>query len=196
MDSNSNTKAKDILYAARELFWKYGIKRVTVEEICQKAGASKMTFYREFNNKIDVAKAVLKEFTDESRKKYRAMMDDPSLSFYEKMKKSMLMKAEASENISREFISDIMINRHSELQEYMDEIRCDFWKEVKADYKKAQDEGFLRKDLNLDFFLIFSTKAMPLFEDEELKRLYPDPKDMIMELTKIFVFGMVEHDPK
>ena len=40
-----NKKKQSIIKASRDLFMRYGIKRVTVEEICETAGVSKMTFY-------------------------------------------------------------------------------------------------------------------------------------------------------
>ena len=52
-----SSKSLDILNTARQLFWKHGIRRVSVEEVCREAGVSKMTFYRSFPNKIELAKA-------------------------------------------------------------------------------------------------------------------------------------------
>ena len=40
--------------AAQELFREYGLNKVSVEEICDRAGVSKMTFYRQYRNKIDL----------------------------------------------------------------------------------------------------------------------------------------------
>ena len=47
----SSKKYQDIKKKGKELFWKYGTKRVTVEEICREAGVSKMTYYKFFKNK-------------------------------------------------------------------------------------------------------------------------------------------------
>ncbi len=51
----NNEKYKDILETGQELFWKFGFRRVTIEEICKEAGISKMTFYKYFSNKMDLA---------------------------------------------------------------------------------------------------------------------------------------------
>lgn len=50
-DQSQNIKQQFILSAGKELFWKHGVKRVTVEEICVQASVSKMTFYKFFMNK-------------------------------------------------------------------------------------------------------------------------------------------------
>ena len=50
----TNPKYLDIFKTAKDLFWKYGIKRVSIEEICKEAKVSKMTFYKFFPNKIEL----------------------------------------------------------------------------------------------------------------------------------------------
>ena len=59
IDSKKSKSFISIQKSAKTLFWKYGMARVTVEEICREAGVSKMTFYRNFKNKNEVAKQVL-----------------------------------------------------------------------------------------------------------------------------------------
>ena len=44
MTKLKSKKQLELLKIARELFWKHGFKRVSIEEICQKASVSKMTF--------------------------------------------------------------------------------------------------------------------------------------------------------
>ena len=46
-----SVKNDQIVKIGKDLFYKYGIKRVSVEEICAKANVSKMTFYKFYNNK-------------------------------------------------------------------------------------------------------------------------------------------------
>ena len=57
-------KYKDIMSTGKDLFWKYGMKRVTVEEICKEANVSKMTFYKYFGNKYELALAIIKSMVD------------------------------------------------------------------------------------------------------------------------------------
>jgi AcrR family transcriptional regulator len=54
-------KMQDILDSARSLFWKHGIRRITIEEICEKAGVSKMTCYKYFSNKTAIARYLIEE---------------------------------------------------------------------------------------------------------------------------------------
>ena len=59
LEDRQSKKHHALLNTARKLFVAHGIKRVTVEEICRTADTSKMTFYRFFRNKDEIAKAVI-----------------------------------------------------------------------------------------------------------------------------------------
>ena len=60
----NNPKRIQIVKTAKELFWKFGIKRVTIEEICREANVSKMTFYKFFSNKNELLHTVIEEMFD------------------------------------------------------------------------------------------------------------------------------------
>lgn len=67
-------KQNDIFEAAKKLFYKFGVRRVTIEDICEEANASKMTFYKYFPNKIELVKAVVDNYFSNAMEKYREMM--------------------------------------------------------------------------------------------------------------------------
>ncbi len=62
-----NPKYNQIIETASELFVRFGIKRVTVEEICKTSGVSKMTFYKFFRNKNEVVEKILDEMIGHAR---------------------------------------------------------------------------------------------------------------------------------
>jgi len=62
----NNIKYQAIFKTGKVLFWKHGIKRVTIEEICTEADVSKMTFYKFFPNKIELAKKLIQQILGKS----------------------------------------------------------------------------------------------------------------------------------
>lgn len=54
-----------ILHAARELFYRDGIRAVGVEAIAAAAGTNKMTLYRQFASKDELVAAYLQELSDQ-----------------------------------------------------------------------------------------------------------------------------------
>lgn len=179
-----------IAKSAKELFWKYGISRVTVEEICKEAGVSKMTFYRNFKNKQEVAKQVLIDLVNQSNERYDAIRQE-DIPYAEKMRKMLEIKHESSKGVSAEFVNDIYKNEETELQALIGKFQADQIKRVMEDFQEAQEKGWIRQDLNLSFLLYMMNDIGNKVTDEHLKQLYPEMSDLIMELTRFFLYGIM-----
>ena len=95
MKKMSNPKRTQILSTGKELFWKFGFKRVTIEEICKEAGISKMTYYKFFTNKMDLVKTLLDEVLQSSIKKYEAIMES-DVPYPEKVVQMIELKRDAT----------------------------------------------------------------------------------------------------
>ena len=73
MLEKNSPKREQLLTTASDLFWKYGMKRVPIEEICKEANVSKMTFYKYFKNKNDLAKTIIDKMHEDAIQKYRSL---------------------------------------------------------------------------------------------------------------------------
>ncbi len=186
----NNRSYHSILSSARELFWKHGVRRVTVEEICREAGVSKMTFYRMFKNKNEAALAVLNDVIGENLQKYRAIMNR-DISFREKMEQVIGLKFEGTIDISREFIEDIYRHEELGLKKRLSEYQQSFMGEVMQDFSEAQKEGWIREDVKPEFILYILNRLNDMMEDEHLLSLYGSMQQAIMELTNFFFYGVL-----
>src|SRR5690554_4753007 len=101
-------KYHSILENSRELFWKHGFRRVSIQEICEKAGVSKMTFYKYFPNKTELAKTVFLNVVEEGQVQFKNLILE-NISAEEKIEKLILFKAETTNNISKEFLNDFYL---------------------------------------------------------------------------------------
>lgn len=191
----TSKKFLQILATARELFWKHGFRRVSIEEICRRAGVSKMTFYRFFSNKIELAKAVYDIEVDQGLQKFRTILAEPSEPA-DKIRKMMLMKMEGTHQISREFLQDFYGNRELGLREHIEEKTRQSWKEIVSDFREAQKKGSFRSDLKPEFLLFFSQKMGELIADENLLNLYRSPQELVMEITRFVSYGISPRDPE
>lgn len=186
-----NKKYSDILTAARALFWKHGFKRVAVEEICKEAKASKMTFYKYFGNKTELAKTIFNNVVESGEKEFSQIVSS-KVSPAEKIKKIMMLKFEGTENISREFINDFYLGNESGLKNFVEQRTLKAWENIRNDYKAAQESGFIRKDLNVDFIIKVQFKMIELLKDESSLKMFESQQKMIMELATILVNGIVD----
>ena len=191
MDNTSgNRKYMAILGISRELFWKYGFRKVTVEEICREAGTSKMTFYRFFPNKVELAKTVLNLFYEESMVKFREIING-NYSPSEKMRMMIEMKLEGANQISDEFIQDIYLGGTPEMTSFMEGRIKYFLNETLKDFERGKEEGWLRQDLNVPAFIYFSQQMTTFLNDKELKKFFKSTPDLIMELANLLVYGII-----
>ena len=190
----SNAKYLDIIKTAHDLFWKFGIKRVTIEEVCKEAGTSKMTFYRFFSNKTELAKKVIDNLFSESFLKYRELMES-DIPFAEKVEKQILLKFEGTRELSPELIKDIYGGQIPELQEFWMARTNEMLGQVLKDYRDAQTKGWIHKDINVDFIPYYSNKIFEIVSDEKAVAMYDSVQDLIMELVNLFFYGILPHEP-
>jgi len=184
-------KQQDILETGKKLFFKYGIKRVTIEEICREANVSKMTFYKYFPNKIELVKKVFDTIYDVRSETYLKMMRS-GIPFSEKMKKILEMKREGSAGVGKEYIKDIFKHSGDEYSAYFNE-----WIERSLDLaikslSEAQQQGYMRKDINPKLLLVWIEKMADLLIDERVLNEYQNVSDLAEEITKLFIYGICE----
>jgi len=188
-----NKKYNLLLKAARDLFWKHGFRRVSVEEICRKAGVSKMTFYRFFSNKLELAKTVFDIAVSDGMKQFRDILSEAS-SPQEKMKKIIHMKLEGTHDVSREFMEDFYLYPEAGIKTYIDEKTKRSWEEILNDFRHAQQNGLFRKDMKPEFLLYFTQRLGEMYGDERLAGLYESPQELIRELVNFFTYGISAHE--
>jgi AcrR family transcriptional regulator len=185
-------KHASILQTAKDLFWRHGFKRVTIEEICIKAGVSKMTFYRFYNNKLELAKAVFDMVIDNAISDFHAIISE-NIPASEKMRRMLVMKMEGTNDIGKEFLMDFYKNPELEISAYIKKRSSEVWLTFIDDFKKGQQEGWFRKDFKPEMMLIMSQKLMELINDPNVLKLYSSPQDLVMEIANFFTYGITPH---
>lgn len=185
----NNSKQERLIETAKKLFYKHGIRRVTVGEICQEAGVSKMTFYKYYSNKADLAKAFFMESYEKGMKEYRGVMQQEA-PFAEKVQQIIQMKLRDTQDVSQEFIKDIFMDKRLGLQKLMETKKQESLEEMLNDFEKAAEKGEIRKGINPQFIGYFLDKIREMAADEYLLTLYQNEQELIMEVTKFFFYGL------
>lgn len=190
MESRKKSKKEiTIIRTGRELFWKFGFKKVSVEEICAKADVSKMTFYRIFPNKTELAKKIMDELMDDGMVKFREILtaDCPAS---EKMQRIIALKAEGTREMSQVFVEDVYSDPGSELQLYVMNRSKEAWDGVIDEFKEAQKRGVFRDDFKPELLLSLSKNMTAVLNEPYLTGLYKNPQELILELTRIMAYGI------
>lgn len=186
-------KLQQITQTAYDLFWRHGIKRVTIEEICRTSGVSKMTFYKYFDNKNDLAISVLDSIFTKAQKRYHEIMaqDAP---FSEKVNGIIKLKLEASKDVSTELLHDLWQNPVPEVADYMKKRTQLSLKEFLDDMILAQKKGEIRQDINPRFILYFIGKMQEFAADEKIVNLYETVHDFTSEIINFFFYGILTRE--
>jgi AcrR family transcriptional regulator len=183
-------KFEAIAAAAKSLFWKHGIRRVTIEEICQKAGVSKMTYYKYFTNKTAIAKYLIEDLFETGIKAYKEIFNS-SISYEDKVKKILELKMSNAHEMSQELLDDIYKYQDEELSETIETIKKNMIEVYLEDIRESQKTGEIRNDVKPEFMLYFLNNLTEMLTDQKLVGIYASPEQMIVEVMNFFFYGIM-----
>lgn len=187
-------KQAAIIAAGRALFWNYGIKRVSLKEICETAGTSKVTFYRFFENKIALAKYLLDQIIKEGLQAYQAIMAS-NQSLQQKMAQLLAAKIEQTQVFSAAFIQDIYSHEDLGLKAYIESQSQQGLELFLDDLEQAQQRGELRADINRAFLRYQLLQLQVAAMQPELIQAYDSHHDLIEAVTRHFLYGLTANIP-
>jgi AcrR family transcriptional regulator len=183
-------KFEAIVSSAKSLFWKHGIRRVTIEEICQDAGVSKMTCYKYFSNKTAIAKYLIEDMFESGIKAYKEIYHS-DISYEEKVKKMLDLKMSNAHEMSQELLDDIYKNQDEELSETIETIKKRMIGIYLDDIREAQKIKEIREDVKPEFMLYFLNNLTEMLTDQRLVSIYSNPQQMISEVMTFFFYGIM-----
>ena len=184
------TKKEQLEFTAKELFWKHGFKKVSIDEICRKANVSRKTYYTLYENKTALVIFILKTMVDEIKTSYLKIFED-NIPFAEKMEKMLIMKLKMSESLSMEFVADFYNPDAGEVLEYftkMTEESITFFREF---FRIAQEKGEMNPNLNLDYLIWLIQRAMELCKSPELLKMFPTAESMTRQISESILYGIM-----
>jgi len=179
-----------LMRSAGALFLKHGLKRVDVEEICRGAGVSKMTFYRHFRNKDDIAVKTMERFFNERLEKIEKILESPR-PFEEKIRDVVDLKMEGLKTANNEMVREVMADRESPPGKFLGDLQERQARRVRELYIGFQKKGDIRKDIKIDLIMYLVENLWNAFSDEKLLEQYPDKARLLEELYQAVYYGIL-----
>lgn len=175
-----------IIRESENLFIKFGIRCISMDDICQKLGISKKTLYQVVADKEDLVKKVIQHHIAEERTAFKRITDNSENAMDEMFKITqyvlqLLKKMNPATKLDLE--------KHYREQYLMfKKNQFDFiYNTIKNNLEKGIKDGIYRNDLDTDIIAkLYMTKALIMIDDE----LFPDEK---YDKTKVFVEHMIYH---
>jgi AcrR family transcriptional regulator len=176
-----NKNYMKLVETARILFFKHGVKRVTVEEICRKANVSKVTFYKYFENKDAVVRHIRDELMNAGFSKYDEIVE-LDIPYPEKIDLMTKWRGEFFSQMQSEFIEDII-----SFAETKAEMKKRFMKNILA----AQEKGEVRRDLSPGLIWLAAEKLNEIAVDGSWKDAVPDFNELHRQLRILYFHGLL-----
>ncbi len=180
---------KQLQNAAWELMQKKGMKALRVQEICQLAGLSKMTFYYYYKNKHDIIRNVLKEWIDEKLREAKDIMYQNTAfnirvldmvqwktEFIKKMSPAFLRELYESEGTYMNFLKDMM----GESQKLMNDF-----------FAFGKEHGDLNPDVDISTLIQWMNIISDVTIEGKFDALFDNPKKMYTQLSSLMLYGMM-----
>jgi len=187
-------KKIQLIETAQELFYKYGVVRVTVEEICRTARISKMTFYKHFSDKWDIAKAVLDYLINEGLKMYYQLIEEP-IPFDQKVEQILMLSNSQIHALGSAYLDDLM-KPDSPLNEYFTEQQKKV-RELSVEFlQQAQEKGLVNTEIKMPIALFMLDRLSELLNHHEFIQIMPDIEERASEIVKMFFHGFARTPAK
>ena len=180
-----------IIQAAMELFIRYGIRSVSMDDIARQLSISKKTLYQHFKDKEEIINVATRKHMEMEKEEYEEI--------FQSSKNAVDELAQISKCMRRDF-RDINPSVLYDLKKYHHQA-WNIWLDFKDNYiidsmvrnlHKGIEEGYFRKEIDPETLAIFRLEQVQLAFDE---RIFPrdrfDLRDVQIKLFDHFVHGIV-----
>ena len=189
---SENMKKEQIIESARELFYQYGYKKVSMGEIAENANVTKRTLYSYFKDKDELLKYFIEEEIN-NMKKIVEDIEKENLPFLENVHKTILKVFEYKKK--KPFIKVLTKEyeklRNKTIDEQLKLLDKNIQEYIKGKVAYAVENGYIKKcDIDIVSFIIYKIYIALVFEwDENNKELNEkEITDNIMQVLKYGIF--------
>lgn len=185
----TETKAK-ILKGATELFLRYGIRSVSMDNIASHLGVSKKTLYQYFKDKDEMVFSVTEAHLIEDREEFDSIAKESNNAVEELVKLSACLKKKLRE-LNPSILFDLQKYHHDAWNlwvRYKNEL---IKNEIIRSLKQGKEEGNFRNEINTEVLAVMRLETIQLAFDPVIF-----PKDRF-ELTEVqmqifehFIYGL------
>lgn len=179
-----------ILKIANELYMRYGVRSITMDEIAVQAGISKKTIYQFFADKDELVEAVFKAEIQQSESQCdrdRAA----STNALEEVFKALDMIEEMFRNMNPTLVYDTQ-KFHPKAYQHLEKHKSEYLLSmIKDNIVRGQQEGLYREDINVDIMAHFRIESMMLpFNPAFSAKSRHNLADVEHEIMIHFLYGL------
>jgi AcrR family transcriptional regulator len=179
-----------IQYKAGELFRRYGIRSVTMDEIAGQLGISKKTIYQFYSDKEALVQDIFKGITDHNKQQCTYFKDTAENAVHEQYLAGD-MAQEIFNNMNSSVLFDL--NRfHPNVFAEFEKFKKQFlFNSIKENLLRGIKEGLFRKDIDIDIITWLRLEMISgFFNNEEVITGKTKPNRFEDEMKDFFLHGI------
>lgn len=174
---------------AHELFLRYGIRSISMDEIAAHLGISKKTIYQSFEDKDSLVEAVIELEIQENMHDCNLCKGQSDNAIHE-VYLAMDMVQEMLKGMNPSIIFDLE-KYHPKAFRKMHEHKNDFFSRItKENIERGIEEGLYRADINADILSRFRVGTMFMILAPDVLLSKYNPAVILKEMTENFLFGI------
>jgi AcrR family transcriptional regulator len=180
------------LEAARELFFRSGFSRVTMDDLAVRLGVGKATLYRVFSGKEEILVAVVQRVVAEMVGRFEAVLADPAAGFVERIAFVLRTVGSLFASISPSLFED-MRRSAPHVWRAVDTVRHDIMMRNFAKILRGGIQaGLFRDDLDVDFVLdMFISQIERHINPDALLGSGRSASDTLAAIVRLFFQGLL-----
>ena len=180
-----------IVKGAEELFMRYGVRSVSMDDIARQLGISKKTLYLHFADKEELISVVSHTHMNRDREEFEQVRKDSKNSIEELARLSVCMRKNMEE-LNPSLLFDLQ-KFHPKAWSYWVDFKNKYIKEtVIRNLKQGIEEGYYRPEINPEILATMRIELVQIAFDPEL---FPKGKyklaDVQMQIFEHFVYGVL-----
>lgn len=174
---------------AHELFLRYGIRSISMDEIAAHLGISKKTIYQFYEDKDSLVEAVIDIEIQMNMKDCSLCLEQSDNAIHEVFL-AVDMVQEMLKGMNPSIIFDLE-KYHPKAFRKMNEHKNDFFSRItKENIERGMREGLYRSDINADIMSRFRVGTMFMILAPDMLLSKYNPAVILREMTENFLFGM------
>lgn len=182
-------KKEAICRSAFDLFSKYGVQKVTIEEIAKTANVSQVTIYNYFHSKDGLLQNVICMFANEIWEQYVDLLQS-DLPFPEKIESIIFDKTKLAGDLNADFIRSFVSN-NTEIEKFIDNLYQNQILPLLMDFfREGQEQGYVNPELSTKTILFYFNMFKEALNWPDLLGDESENAQLSKELTTMFFFGL------
>lgn len=156
-----------ILKGAEELFMRYGVRSITMDEIARHLGISKKTLYQHFADKDDIVSSTTQEHLDREQRQLEQIADEAKNSVDELVKLSYCLRENLKE-MNPSLLFDLQKYHHKAWSHWI-EFKTRFIRNsVVRNLERGIEQGLFRAEINPEILAVVRLETIQLAFDDQV----------------------------